>query len=186
MVSGPVDQSGLLPAAMSAEQTFAGDLRKDAKEYMRDKTSRVKWAHGQAYGPGRREEDGKPRPAKIAPHIKSSYPGPMKARNTLKKDMASAGASDSSADEDVEHPSEAPDAEIAYSFDAHRGPSHGSQILNHALAQAIERFETKETDKLIKNEYEVLDIDADDEGPSTRSKKRNLTPEDDEYEFVDA
>jgi hypothetical protein len=108
----------------------------------------------------------------------------MKARHSLKKDMAS--ASDSSADEEVEHPSAAPDAEIAYSFDAHRGPSHGSQILNRALEQAIERFETKETDKLIKNEYEVLDIDADDEGPSTRAKRRNVAPEDEEYEFVDA
>ncbi|KAL6702769.1 hypothetical protein ACN47E_000953 [Coniothyrium glycines] len=171
---------------MATEQTFVGDLRKDAQEYNRDKTSRVKWAHGHAFGPGRREEDGKPRPAKMMPHIKSSYAGPMKARNSLKKDMASASASDSSADEDVEHPSAAPDAEVAYSFDAFRGPSHGSQILNHALEQAIERFETKETDKLIKTEYEVLDIDADDESPNARSKRRNVAPEDEEYEFVDA
>lgn len=107
-------------------------------------------------------------------------------RNKLKKDIASAGASDSSADEEVEHPSVAPDAEVAYSYDANRGPSHGSQILNHALEQAIERFETKETDKLIRNEYEVLDVDADDEGPWTRLKRRNLAPEDEEYEFIDA
>lgn len=67
----PNDPTIELPQiVMSAEQTFTGDLRKDAKEYNRDKTSRVKWAHGQAYGPGRREEDGKPRPAKVAPHIR--------------------------------------------------------------------------------------------------------------------
>ncbi|CAO2658259.1 Nn.00g059820.m01.CDS01 [Neocucurbitaria sp. VM-36] len=168
---------------MSAIQTFTGDLRSDAKEFNRDKNSRVKWAHGQSFGPGRREEDGRPRPAKIAPHIKSTYPGPMKARTAFNKDMASASG-DSSADEDVEHPSDAPDAEIAYSYDATRGPSHGSQILNHALDKAIERFETKETDKLIKNEYEVLDIDAEDT-LSPRPMRRAVAPEDEEYEFVD-
>lgn len=106
----------------------------------------------------------------------------MKARTAFNKDMASA-SDDSSADEDVDHPSTAPDAEIAYSFDATRGPSHGSQILNRALEQAIERFETKETDKLIKNEYEVLDIDAEALSPRP---KRKVAAEDEEYEFVDA
>ncbi|KAF1842567.1 uncharacterized protein K460DRAFT_359154 [Cucurbitaria berberidis CBS 394.84] len=169
---------------MSTVQTFTNDLRSDAKEFNRDKNSRVKWAHGQSFGPGRREEDGRPRPAKIVPHIRSTFPGPMKARTAVNKDMASASG-DSSADEDVEHPSTAPDAEIAYSYDATRGPSHGSQILNHALEKAIERFETKETDKLIKNEYEVLDIDAE-ESPSSRPNRHTVAPEDEEYEFVDA
>lgn len=50
---------------MSASQTFTGDLRSDAKEFNRDKNNRAKWAHGQSFGPGRREEDGKPRPAKL-------------------------------------------------------------------------------------------------------------------------
>jgi hypothetical protein len=109
----------------------------------------------------------------------------MKARTALNKDMAYASG-DSSADEDVEHPSQAPalDAEVAYSFDATRGPSHGSQILNHALEKAIERYEIKETDKLIKNEYEVLD--ADGELLSPAPKKRHVAPEDADYEFVDA
>jgi hypothetical protein len=113
---------------------------------------------------------------------RSSYPGPMKARTAFNKDMASASG-DSSADEDVEHPSTAPapDAEIAYSYDAHRGPSHGSQVLHHALEKAVERFETKETEKLVKNEYEVLDMD--DDAPRA---KRYVAPEDEEYEFVDA
>lgn len=109
----------------------------------------------------------------------------MKERTALNKDMAYASG-ESSADEDIEHPSTAPtaDAEVAYSFDASRGPSHGSQILNHALEKAIERYEIKETDKLIKNEYEVLDIDA--EALSPQPKKRTVAAEDEDYYFVDA
>jgi hypothetical protein len=115
---------------------------------------------------------------------RSSFPGQMKARTALHKDIVHA-SDDSSADEEVDHPSTAPapDAEVAYSFDAHRGPSHGSQILNVALEKAIERYEIRETDKLIKNEYEVLDADGE---PLTPPKKRNIAPEDADYEFVDA
>jgi hypothetical protein len=186
-----------------SSQTYNSDLRAEAKGFNRDKNSRVKWAHGQSFGPGRREDDAKPRPARVVPHIKyvdrlhntccrrahanqrrSSFPGQMKARTALNKDMAYASG-ESSADEDVEHPSAASavDAEIAYSFDATRGPSHGSQILNHALEQAIERYEVKETDKLIKNEYEVLDVNAETLSPL--SKKRNVAPEDEDYYFVE-
>jgi len=167
-----------------SEQAYTSDLRSGAKEFNRDKNSRSKWAHGESFGPGRRAEDGKPRPARIIPHTKSSYPGHMKARTALNKDIAHA-SDDSSADEDIEHPSTAPapDSEVAYSFDAHRGPSHGSQILNVALDKAIERYEIRETDKLIKNEYEVLDADGE---PLSPAKKRHVAPEDAEYEFVEA
>jgi hypothetical protein len=116
---------------------------------------------------------------------RSVYPGHMKARTALNKDISTASG-ESSADEDVEHPSTAPapDAGIAYSYDAERGPSHGSQILNYALEKAIEKYEVKETDKLIKNEYDVLDINADILSPLPR--KRNVAPEDDDYFFVEA
>jgi hypothetical protein len=108
----------------------------------------------------------------------------MKNKTALNKDMALA-SDESSADEDVEHPSTAPapDAEVAYSYDAARGPSHGSQILHHALEKAIVQFEGKETDKLIKNEYEVLDRDTEALSPL---KKRNVPAEDEDYDFVDA
>jgi hypothetical protein len=81
------------------------------------------------------------------------------------------GPSDSSAEEeDIREASAAPepDVEIMYSYDAARGPGGGSQILSQALAQALERFENRETEKLAK-EYEFVDskdgyvADADDE-----------------------
>jgi hypothetical protein len=109
-----------------------------------------------------------------------------KAQSRLRNDIAD--ASDSSADEDVEHPSAAPspDAEITYSYDAERGPSHGSQILGKALEQAIERYEVRQTDKLIHDEYEVLDANADVVTPGPKVARKGLSPEDEEYEFVEA
>jgi hypothetical protein len=57
-------------------------------------------------------------------------------------------------------PAVAPDADVAYSFDAPQGPQHGSRILGMALTKAVERFEGKETEKLIRNEYEIVPGDA--------------------------
>jgi hypothetical protein len=76
--------------------------------------------------------------------------------------------------------------EVLYGFDSPRVPSHGSQILNTALAKAIEQYEDKETIKLVRNEYEFLDADDEDAhnlGHVSR-KPRNLDAEDAEYEFV--
>ncbi|KAK3171820.1 hypothetical protein OEA41_003904 [Lepraria neglecta] len=72
--------------------------------------------------------------------------------------------SDSSAEEDVKEASAAPepDAGYTYSFDAPRGPSKGSQILGMALAKAVDKFETKATEKLIKEEYEVIAKEKED------------------------
>lgn len=66
--------------------------------------------------------------------------------------------SDSSAEEDIKDAAAAaePDSGYTYSFDAARGPGKGSQILGMALAKAVEKFEHKATDKLIKEEYEVV------------------------------
>ena len=66
--------------------------------------------------------------------------------------------SDSSAEEDIKEASAAPvpDAGCTYSFDASRGPGKGSQILGLALAKAEEKYETKATNKLVKDEYEVV------------------------------
>ncbi|OCL06275.1 hypothetical protein AOQ84DRAFT_378775 [Glonium stellatum] len=173
---------------MASEQTFStADLRGGAVDYNRDKGQRVKWAHGASFGPGRRVEDNRPRPARIYPTVKSAFGDARhKARVAVRNDIAYASG-DSSADEDVEEASAAPvpDADITYSFDAARGPSHGSQILGLALAKAIERYEVRATDKLIKEEYEVLDTDGESiaSGPSRKGKKNTVVEEED-YEFV--
>ncbi|KAF2712365.1 hypothetical protein K504DRAFT_464459 [Pleomassaria siparia CBS 279.74] len=171
---------------MASEQTFStNDLRAAGKEYTRDKTHRVKWAHGQEFSSGRCAED-HPRPVRIVSPPKSTQSGLNKARTVVKNDIAAASA-DSSADEDIDEPSAAPapDAEITYSYDAERGPSHGSQILGQALAQAIERFEVRQTDKLIKEEYEVLDF-HEVTLPASRAVKKTVAAEDEDYEFIDA
>lgn len=73
-------------------------------------------------------------------------------------------SNDSSAEEDVKEASAAPepDAGYTYSYDAPRGPGHGSQILGIALARAVEKFETKATEKLVKEEYEVVPLEKED------------------------
>ena len=71
--------------------------------------------------------------------------------------------SDSSAEEDVKDASAAPepDAEIMYSYDAPHGPAQGGQVLSMALAKAVEKFETTATEKLVKDEYEVVGYDKE-------------------------
>jgi hypothetical protein len=99
-------------------------------------------------------------------------------------------SSNSASDYD-EMPSPPADAGVMYSFDATRAPSHGSQILNAALAKAVERFEDRETVKLVKDEYEVLDDEGESVGltPAGRSRKAKLQPiivpdADEDYELV--
>lgn len=70
-----------------------------------------------------------------------------------------------------------PDAGISYSFDAPRGPQQGSQILKAALAKAVEKFEIKATEKLVKEEYEVI-------GKEKEESDASLDLEDDDYELV--
>ena len=87
--------------------------------------------------------------------------------------------SDSSAEEDVKDASTAPepDAAYTYSYDAPTGPSKGSTILGQALAKAVEKFETKETEKLIKNEYEVVAQDREE-------VNAGYTADEDDFELV--
>lgn len=59
------------------------------------------------------------------------------------------------------------DADITYSFDALHGPEQGSRVLSLAINKAVERFEIRRTEKLIKEEYDVVsekDNEADFDG----------------------
>lgn len=87
--------------------------------------------------------------------------------------------SDSSTDEDVSEASAAPepDAGYTYSFDAPRGPGKGSQILGMALAKAVEKYECKTTEKLVKDEYEVV-------GREKEETSIGFTADEDGFEFL--
>lgn len=88
-------------------------------------------------------------------------------------------ASDASAEDSIREASAAPepDAGYTYSFDAPRGPGKGSQILGLALAKAVEKYETKATEKLVKEEYEVVSPEKDE----THS---GYTADEDDYELI--
>jgi len=172
------------------------DLRAVARDYKRDADYQHKWENGEARGPGR-SSVAHARPAKTSQlaalryHNKAGKESAInRTKINQKRDLVydTAEATDSSADEEVE-PSAAPepDSEITYSYDAERGPSQGSQVLGYALSQAVERFENKATDKLVKDEYLVLDSDG--EPVASKSDKRKATrsiehDEEDEYEFL--
>ena len=87
--------------------------------------------------------------------------------------------SDSSAEEDVREASAAPepDAGYTYSFDAPCGPGKGSEILGLALAKAVEKFETKATEKLVRDEYEVVAKDKEE-------AHAGYAADEDEYELI--
>jgi hypothetical protein len=96
-------------------------------------------------------------------------------------------ATDSSADEEIEAVStQEPDAEVAYSFDAERSPNKGSQILGVALDRAVERFENKETDRILKDEYLVLDSEGEPVAAQSKKVAKPAAPHDaeDDFEFV--
>lgn len=102
-------------------------------------------------------------------------------------------SSGSNSDEYDETPSPPVDVGITYSFDAARGPTKGSQILNTALAKAVEKFEERETVKLVKTEYELLDSEGETVAMSPEKKRKGkskmepavMVPDiDEDYEFV--
>lgn len=115
----------------------------------------------------------------------------LEGATTIPIDDSSA-SSGSDHDEDTAPSLPPPDLGVMYSFDAAKGPTEGSQILNVALAKAVQKFEEKETVKLVKSEYEVLDSEGESMGLSPvkykgKGKAREmpvLVDEDDEYEFV--
>ena len=104
-------------------------------------------------------------------------------------------SSGSDRDDEVAPSLPPPDLGVMYSFDAARGPTEGSQIFNVALAKAVEKFEEKETVKLVKNEYDVIDSEGESVGLAPakgKGKARAVeapvlvraVDEDEDYEFV--
>ena len=112
----------------------------------------------------------------------------------LEGNAVSDDSSNSNSDGDHEEPVSPllPDAGLMYSFDAVRGPSQGSQILNVALAKAVEKFEEKETVKLVKTEYDIIDSEGESVGltPVKKGKGKEkaesvaVPDADEDYEFV--
>jgi len=173
----------------AAPTTSTQDLRSQSQDYKRDSESKHKWEHGQAWGSGR-QLTAHCRPARTVPKIRRSNKdlGINQAKLAQRRDINEEQSTSSCDDDDIIEPSAAPepDAEIAYSYDASRGPSQGSQILGFALARAVERFENNATDKLVKDEYEVLNSDGEPviTQACKKGSKHNASKDDDEYEFV--
>jgi len=193
-----------------------GDLRSGAQDTKRYTEHKHKWEFGESFGPGRKTT-AHARPAKPLPRayyrkaVKGlSAKGVHRSAITADRDetlktpsttQSQPVTDSSSGDEDIDPPcaAPAPDSDITYSFDAPRGPSHGSQVLGNALDRAIAQFENSATDRLVRDEYEVLDSTgeamkaAKSKARSRASKGGGAIDEDvddvdvnadEEYEFV--
>jgi hypothetical protein len=181
------------------------DIRSAAKDYKRVSDRQHKWELGEIMAKGR-SNPAHPRPRKpdhkydpkspsskstsltrpIRPKVRKGHAAKGSIRPAIVADRQEA-VTDSSCDEEVEEPTTPaaqPDAEIHYSFDAKSGPSHGSQILSAALEAAVDRFESKETDKLVQDEYEVLDSEGEAMANSGKKAGKFAIAEEEEYEFV--
>ncbi|KAF2769635.1 hypothetical protein EJ03DRAFT_312006 [Teratosphaeria nubilosa] len=189
---------------MSSEQTLptfsTSDLRSTAQDYKRDAARKHKWALGTAPIAAGRQQGGKPRPHRPNETyvFSSCCLSAFSARRREAKSAAVASIQSSSKISRKHDMLEGNQdrAGAVYSFSA-RGPSHGSQILNAALAKAVEKFEERETVKLVKNEYEVLDDEGESVGLTpvkSRGKSyakvvKEVAPsggdmDEDEYEFI--
>ncbi|KAF2432852.1 hypothetical protein EJ08DRAFT_695253 [Tothia fuscella] len=168
------------------------DIRSTSVDYKRESENKAKWARGEAWGPGR-SKDAHGAPVRIKPKFPRTNQegGVRNAKDAQRHDIIASKAyasGDSSCDEEPVEPTAAPapDAEIAYSFDADKGPTQGSTVLTQALAKAVERFESNMTDKLVKEEYEILNSDGEFVTTSKKGGKRTVVrePEEEDYEFV--
>ncbi|KAK4991146.1 hypothetical protein LTR50_002076 [Elasticomyces elasticus] len=184
---------------MASEHVFAAnDFRSAAQDYKRDATKKHKWALGAKPGVGRAV--GHPRPHRPSDNIFSPHRREIRqavtaleqrAKVARKQDIAEVTSSDDSAmttDDDLDpSPSPPADANLLLSFDAAKTPTQGSQILNVALAKAVEKWERGEVDRIVKREYEVLDSQGESVAKRKGKSKAVHAPlldDEDEYEFI--
>ncbi|KAG9654206.1 hypothetical protein KCU95_g8619, partial [Aureobasidium melanogenum] len=183
---------------MSSEQAFESDLRSAAQDYKRDAEQKAKWGMGATFTKGRGDNPKPVKRSKTQSYRHAEKSGlfcavyvPGKAKIARKQDMLAdadeyaVSSEDSSSSSTSDNEATTP-SEILYGFDNLRVPSHGSQILNTALAKAIEQYEDNETVKLVRNEYEILDADEEEAHNlgHVSVKPKLLDAEDAEYEFV--
>lgn len=163
------------------------DLRSGARPYQRDKNHTTKWARGAKDGATQqclqheypdtscRKCIGRPNRQDIArPEARHKQSNKTKltgqaatlARKVFRNEVVDAmdgplaHVSDNSEEEEVPDASAAPlpaEADFMYSYDSQAGPRGGGDILSHAITQAVRRFENNETEKLVNNEYDVVD-----------------------------
>jgi len=188
---------------MSVEQSFSqADLRSTAQDFKRTRDAAHKWALGANNTEIAGRAAGKPRPHRPSEteynlkrrEAKSAVASLAHDTKVARKHDMLEGTDDSSGSDDYdETPSPPPDVNITYSFDAARGPTKGSQILNVALNKAMQKWEEAETTKLVRSEYELLDADGEvvaaTPDKKRKSKAKNIDAavtiaDDEDYEFV--
>lgn len=177
-----------------------GDIRSEAKDFQRDKNQKAKWALGVIEKPAAKcahttwdgtcdtcaKRPRKPAAAAVTKTLKFHNRAQVSrkiamTRKVFHNEMDEAldeNNSDSSAADEVFESSAAPEPVegVMYSFDSYAGPGRGSQILSHAINQAVTRFENNETEKIVK-EYDLV-LDGKDE--------LDFADAEDDFELVDA
>ena len=114
------------------------------------------------------------------------------------RSFAGAGADAAATDHGAFGARESDDAGVTYTFDHATGPRAGADVLCNAVEAAAERFEHAQTERLVLDEYEVLDGDGEAAAVARRrrqgkaaagrgqgkGKAESVRLEEEEYEFL--
>lgn len=191
---------------MTAERSLvAQDLRGAAVEYHRQRAQATKWVLGERHPFGCADTCPAVHDATITPgtkrplkpqnqratamvrrsrgrmFAKGSHLAHKANRYDILEEQASVGSEDDTSDDSHGFSGE---DEITYSFDAPSGPRRGSHILELALTQAVENFEGKQTDKLIKEEYEIVRPEAEPASGRSGNTKGAMLADPEDFELL--